>query len=79
MQQLESTPQVQRFLSTHDQIANVFFRRADHDTATKFRAARGQAFATWVHGHRYGDDRVIAPVDRHHSAIAPSGIPSTTI
>jgi hypothetical protein len=35
-----------RFLSTHDQIANVFARRSDHDPATKFPAVHGQAFAT---------------------------------
>jgi putative transposase len=39
---------VQRFLSIHDQIANIFSRRPDQDTAAKFRTARSQAFATWV-------------------------------
>ena len=39
MKRFKSRRQVQRFLSIHDQIANVFSRRPDHDTATKFRAA----------------------------------------
>jgi len=39
---------VQRFLSTHDQIANVFSRRRNQDTAAKFRTARRQAFTTWA-------------------------------
>jgi putative transposase len=39
---------VQRFLPIHDQIANVFSRRPNQDTATKFHTARSQAFATWV-------------------------------
>ncbi len=30
------------------QIANVFSRRPDQDTAAKFRTARSQAFATWA-------------------------------
>jgi putative transposase len=48
MKRFKSPRQVQRFLSKHDQIANVFFRRPDHDTATKFRAARIHTFATWA-------------------------------
>jgi putative transposase len=48
MKRFKSPRQVQRFLSTHDQIANVFSRRPDQDTAAKFRAARSQAFVTWA-------------------------------
>ncbi|MBV8890684.1 MAG: hypothetical protein JO266_01680 [Acidobacteria bacterium] len=44
----KSPRQVQRFLSTHDQIANIFSRRPNHDTAPKFHSARRQAFATWA-------------------------------
>ena len=40
--------QVQRFLSVHDQVANVFRRRRDPDTAATLRSARTQAFATWA-------------------------------
>jgi len=40
--------QAQRFLSIHDQIANVFSRHPKQDTAAKFHAARTQAFATWT-------------------------------
>jgi CHASE1-domain containing sensor protein len=39
---------VQRFLSIHDQIANVFSRRPNQDTAAKFRTARSQAFIAWA-------------------------------
>jgi hypothetical protein len=42
------TAEVQRFLSTHDQIANVFSRRPNQDTAAKFRNARNRAFTTWA-------------------------------
>jgi putative transposase len=48
MKRFKSPRQVQRFLSTHDQIANIFSRRPDQDTATKFRRARSQAFTTWA-------------------------------
>jgi len=40
--------QVQRFLSAHDQVANVFPRRRDHDTAANLWSGRTQAFATWA-------------------------------
>src|SRR5271165_4526915 len=48
MKRFKSPRQVQRFLSTHDQIANVFSRRPNQDTAAKFRTARCQAFTTWA-------------------------------
>jgi hypothetical protein len=44
----KSPRQVQRFLFTHDQIANVFARRPNQDTAAKFHSARNQAFTTWA-------------------------------
>jgi hypothetical protein len=34
--------------STHDQIANLFSRRPNQDTAAKFDSARSQAFTTWA-------------------------------
>ena len=40
--------QAQRFLSTHDQIANLFHLRRDHVTASEFRAARARAFEVWA-------------------------------
>jgi putative transposase len=46
MKRFKSPRQVQRFLSAHDQVANVFPRRRDHDTATSLRSGRSQAFAT---------------------------------
>jgi hypothetical protein len=33
---------------THDQLANLFPRRRDHDTAATLRSSRTQAFATWA-------------------------------
>src|SRR5712672_69141 len=48
MKRFKSPRQVQRFLSAHDQVANVFPRRRDHDTAAHLRSARTQTFATWT-------------------------------
>jgi putative transposase len=48
IKRFKSPEQVQRFHFTHDPIANVFVRRSDHDTATKFRAACSQAFTAWA-------------------------------
>ena len=48
MKRLKSSRQVQRFLSAHDQIPNVFLRSRDHDTAGDLRSGRTQAFATWA-------------------------------
>jgi putative transposase len=47
LKRFKSPRQVQRFLSIHDQIANVFSRRPNQDTAVKFHSARNQAFTTW--------------------------------
>ena len=47
MKRFKSPRQVQRFLSIHDQIANVFSRRTNQDTAAKFHSARSQAFTAW--------------------------------
>jgi hypothetical protein len=48
MKRFKSPRQVQRFLFTHDQIANVFARRPNRDTATKFHSIPNQAFTTWA-------------------------------
>jgi putative transposase len=48
MKRFKSPRQVQRFLSIHDQVANVFTRRSNQDTAAKFHTARNQAFTTWT-------------------------------
>jgi hypothetical protein len=45
---LERSRFLKRFLSTHDQIANVFARCPNQDTAAKFHSARNQAFTTWA-------------------------------
>ena len=43
MKRFKSARQVQRFLSAHDQIANLLHLRRDHVTASKYRAARARA------------------------------------
>jgi hypothetical protein len=48
MKRFKSPRQVEKFLSTHDQIANVFSRRANQDPAARFHIARRQGFATWA-------------------------------
>jgi DDE domain len=48
MKRFKSPRQVQRFLSTHDQIANVFARCLNQDTVVKFHSARNPAFTTWA-------------------------------
>ena len=48
MKRFKSPRQVQRFLSVHDQVANLFPRRQDHDTAANIRSGRTRAFAIWT-------------------------------
>jgi putative transposase len=48
MKRFKSARQVQRFLSAHDGINNLFHLRRDHLPATQYRAARTQAFQTWA-------------------------------
>ena len=48
MKRFKSARQAQRFLSAHDQIANLFHLRRDHVPASEYRAARTQAFQTWA-------------------------------
>ena len=48
MKRFKSARQAQRFLSAHDQIANLFQPRRDHVTATQYRAARARAFEVWA-------------------------------
>jgi putative transposase len=48
MKRFKSPRQVQRFLSAHDQVANIFPRRRADDTASNLRSVRTQAFATWA-------------------------------
>ena len=48
MKRYKSPRQAQRFLSIHDQIANVFSRRPSQDTAASFHSARSQAFIVWA-------------------------------
>jgi putative transposase len=48
MKRFKSPRQVQRFLSVHDQVANLFLPRRDHVTASECRAARTRAFEIWA-------------------------------
>jgi putative transposase len=60
MKCFKSPWQVQRFLSAHDQIANVFSRRPSQDTSAGFHSARSQSYTPsgprslawrWLHNH----------------------------
>ena len=46
MKRFKSAGQAQRFLSTHDQVANLF-RRSANITAAAHRKSRVQAFRVW--------------------------------
>src|SRR5215212_1514136 len=48
MKRFKSPGQAQRFLSAHDQIANLFHLRRDRVTAGEYRAARARAFEMWA-------------------------------
>jgi putative transposase len=48
MKRVKSLRQVQRFLSIHDPIVNLFHLRRDSRPASDYRAARAQAFTAWV-------------------------------
>jgi putative transposase len=43
MKRFKSPRQVQRFLSAHDQVANLFPRRLDYDIAANLRSGLTQA------------------------------------
>jgi putative transposase len=47
MKRFKSAGQAQRFLSVHDQVANLF-RPSANSNAAECRRARAWAFATWV-------------------------------
>jgi putative transposase len=47
MKRFKSALQAQRFLSAHDQIANLFHHRRDHISASEYRAAKARAFKVW--------------------------------
>ena len=48
MKRFKSARQVQRFVSIHDPIANLFHLPRSHLSARASRTARAQAFATWA-------------------------------
>jgi putative transposase len=47
MKRFKSPRQVQKFLSIHDQVANLFHFPRNKLSANEYRAARAQAFSTW--------------------------------
>ena len=47
MKRFKSAGQAQRFLSVHDQVANLF-RRPAHTNAEDHRRVRAQAFQVWA-------------------------------
>jgi putative transposase len=47
MKRFKSARQAQRFLSVHDQVANLF-RRPTNTGAADHRSSRAQAFKTWA-------------------------------
>ena len=67
MKRFMSPRQMQRFPSAHDQIANVFSRRRNQDTATRFQCRPRSSIHHLGRGHRRGDGRVITPVVSRHS------------
>ena len=48
MKRYKSARHVQRFLSVHDQVNNLFHLRRDHRPAADYRAARAAAFEAWA-------------------------------
>jgi putative transposase len=48
MKRFKSPRQVQRFLSIHDPIANLFHLPRNHLAASQYRATRSQTFETWA-------------------------------
>jgi putative transposase len=48
MKRFKSARQVQRFLSIHDPINNLFHLRRHQLTAASYREARRAAFETWA-------------------------------
>jgi transposase-like protein len=78
MKRFRSPRQVQRFLSTHDQIANVFSRRPSQDTAARFHSARSQAFTIWAEVTGVAMAAQSRPSATAIKPITPSDIPWTT-
>jgi putative transposase len=48
MKRFKSARHVQRFLSAHDQVSNLFHLRRHSLPAAQYRAARSRAFQTWA-------------------------------
>jgi putative transposase len=48
MKRFKSPRQVQKFLSIHGQVANLFYFPRNKLSAIDYRAARAQAFSAWT-------------------------------
>ncbi len=48
MKRFKSAGQVQRFLSAHDGINNLFHLRRHQVSAVQYRAVRSRAFQVWA-------------------------------
>jgi putative transposase len=48
MKRFKSPRQVQKFLSIHDQVANLFHSPRNQLSADEHRATRAQAFSNWA-------------------------------
>ena len=48
MKRFKSPRQVQKFLSIHDQVANLFHLPRNKFSAIDYRAARTKAFSAWA-------------------------------
>src|SRR5258708_36521802 len=48
MKRFKSPRQLQKFLSIHDQVANLFHFPRNQLSANVYRATRTQAFSTWA-------------------------------
>ena len=48
MKRFKSPRQVRKFLSIDDQVANLFHLPRNRLSATRYRAARARAFASWA-------------------------------
>jgi putative transposase len=48
MKRFKSPRQIQKFLSIHNQVANLFHFPRNTRSATDYRATRANAFSTWA-------------------------------
>ena len=71
MKRFKSARHVQRFVSIHDPIANLFHLRRDHVTASQYRAARSQTFEDLGRDRRRPFGRLITDQGCAHARKLP--------